>query len=98
MEEEDYYEGSEESVPAQPESEPQEQEEPKKDESETFLINDTVFPSECKVGDKYTIEVVASYDGEKEARIVKHEETEPVEEEVSMDTMIEQAADGEGMM
>lgn len=50
--------------------------EPKSEESETALVSDSFFPSECKVGDTYTVKVVAQHDGEKEISVHKKDAKE----------------------
>lgn len=61
---------------------------------ETALINDSLFPPECKVGDSYTIKVVAQHDGEKEIAISRPKKAaEPeMDEEPDMASKIRMAA------
>lgn len=88
---EDYYSEEGEDV-AQPVEEKVEQRDPESDESETALINDSLFPAECKVGDTYTIKVIAQHDGEKEISLVTKEKEEPEAQETMNDKIAKRAA------
>lgn len=60
------------SAPAADEAESTDNPQEEQDETgETALVNDSLFPADCQVGDSYTIKVVAQHDGEKEIAISK---------------------------